>query len=61
VLEVTNQDGQPEEFESKQLGVEKVIPAGKKGLIRLRALKPGRYTFVGEYHEATAKGAIVAE
>ena len=61
VLEVANQDGQPEEFESKPMGVEKVIPAGAKMLIRLRPLKPGRYAFVGEYHEKTAKGAVIAE
>jgi hypothetical protein len=61
VLEVANQDAQPEEFESKPLGVEKVIPAGAKAIIRLRPLKPGRYRFVGEYHEKTAQGAVVAE
>jgi hypothetical protein len=29
--------------------------------IRVRALKRGTYPFVGEYHEKTAKGRIVAE
>jgi plastocyanin len=61
VLVVTNKDGTPEEFESKELRIEKVIPAGKTMKIRVRALKPGTYPFVGEYHEATAKGRIVAE
>jgi len=60
-LEVANQDGQPEEFESKPLNLEKVIAAGARGRIRLKPLKPGRYPFVGEYHEATAQGVIVAE
>ena len=59
-LEVANQDSQPEEFECKALGIEKVIPAGAKARIRVRPLKPGRYPFVGEYHEATAKGVLVA-
>ena len=27
----------------------------------LTALKPGSYPFIGEYHEATAKGRIIAE
>jgi plastocyanin len=61
VLVVTNKDGGPEELESKDLRVEKVIPPGKTVKIRVRALKPGTYPFVGEYHEQTAKGRIVAE
>ena len=61
VLVVTNKDATPEEFESKELRIEKVIPGGKTLKIRVRALKPGSYPFVGEYHEATAKGRIIAE
>ena len=61
VLVVTNRDATAEEFESKELRIEKVIPGGKTLKIRVRALKPGTYPFVGEYHEATAKGRIVAE
>ena len=61
VLAVTNKDGAPEEFESKELRIEKVVPAGKTVRIRVPALKPGRYKFFGEYHEKTAKGVIVAE
>lgn len=61
VLVVTNKDAGPEEFESKELRIEKVIPAGKTVRLRIPALKPGVYGFVGEYHEATAKGRIVAE
>ena len=61
VLVVTNKDKAPEEFESKDLRIEKVVPGGKTMKIRVRALKPGTYPFVGEYHEATAKGRIIAE
>jgi plastocyanin len=61
VLVVSNKDKTPEEFESKELRVEKVIPGGKTMQIRMRALKPGTYPFVGEYHATTAKGRIVAE
>ena len=61
VLVVTNKDKTAEEFESKDLRIEKVVPAGKTLKIRVRALKPGTYPFVGEYHEKTAKGRIVAE
>ena len=61
VITVVNEDNSAEEFESKILKVEKVIPAKSKGTVRIGPLKPGRYPFVGEFHEATAKGAVVAE
>jgi len=61
VLVVTNKDAKPEEFESKDLRIEKVIPGGKTASIRVRALKPGTYTFFGEYNPKTAQGKIVAE
>jgi plastocyanin len=60
-LVVTNKDATPEEVEGKELRVEKVVPGGKTVRILVRALKPGTYPFVGEYHESTAKGRIVAE
>ncbi len=60
-LIVHNQDSTPEEFESHSLNREKVIPGGTKATIFIGPLKPGRYPFVGEYNEATAKGAVVAE
>ncbi len=60
-LEIANQDSEPEEFEMRQLAIEKVIPAGGKGKVRLRPLGPGRYNFIGEYHEDTAQGAVVSE
>ena len=61
VLVITNKDATPEEFESKELRVEKVIPANKTLKLRMPALKPGTYKFFGEYNEATAKGRIVSE
>lgn len=61
VLVITNKDSGPEEFESKVLRLEKVIPGGKTIRLRVPSLKPGTYPFVGEYHEATAKGRIIAE
>jgi plastocyanin len=60
-LIVHNQDATPEEFESHSLNREKVIPGGAKASIYIGPLKAGRYAFVGEYNEATAKGAVVAE
>lgn len=60
-LVVHNQDATAEEFESHALNREKVVPAGAKATIFIGPLKPGRYTFFGEYHEATAKGVVVVE
>jgi plastocyanin len=60
-LVLHNQDNSAEEFESQALNREKVIPAQAKITLFIGPLKPGRYAFVGEYHEATAKGVVVAE
>ena len=60
-LVVQNDDASAEEFESHALNREKVVPGRSKVTIYIGPLKPGRYAFVGEYHEATAKGVVVAE
>ena len=61
VLVITNKDKKAEEFESKDLRIEKVIPAGKTVRLKMPALKAGTFSFVGEYNEKTAKGRIIAE
>jgi plastocyanin len=61
MITVVNDDPTPEEFESSTLKVEKVIAGKSKAVVRVGPLKPGRYPFIGEYHEATAKGVIIAE
>src|SRR5262245_42792048 len=60
-LNITNSDDTAEEFESDDLDVEKVIAAGQSATIKLGPLDAGRYEFYGEYHEETAKGALVAK
>jgi plastocyanin len=60
-LVVENRDATPEEFESHTLNREKVIAGNSKGTIVVGPLKPGRYPFVGEYHEKTAQGVVVAK
>ena len=60
-LIVVNDDITPEEFESKEMKVEKVVPGKSKAVVRIGPLKPGRYPFVGEFHEDSAKGTVVAE
>lgn len=61
IVLVKNEDPTPEEFESKALHLEKVIQGNKSAKIRIPALKPGEYPFVGEYHEDDAKGVIFAK
>ena len=60
-LTVDNQDATPEEFESKPLRVEKVVPGGSKGVVRFGPLVAGTYDFFGEFHEDSAKGKVIAE
>ena len=60
-LLVENKDATPEEFESSQLKVEKVIPGKAKATIFLGPLKAGEYKFVGEFNDKTARGVIVAK
>jgi plastocyanin len=60
-LVIENRDPTPEEFESHALNREKVIAGKSTATIFIGPLKPGRYTFVGEYHEKSAQGAIVVQ
>lgn len=58
---VKNLDASPEEFESHDLGFEKVIAGNSSATVRVKPLKPGTYIFFGEYHQDTALGHVVAE
>ena len=60
-LLVKNLDPTPEEFESHDLKREKVIAGKGEATIAIGPLKPGVYKFVGEYHESTAQGRILAK
>lgn len=59
VIEIENQDDTPEEFDSADLHVEKIIAPKSRIVIPMRPLKPGRYGFTGEYHPDTAGGTII--
>ena len=61
VLVLTNKDKEEEEFEIASLRIEKVVAGGKTLRLKMPGLKPGTYEFMGEFHEKTAKGRIVAE
>jgi plastocyanin len=60
-LLVTNLDASAEEFESHELNREKVIPGSGSASLYLGPLAPGRYPFIGEFHESSARGSVVAE
>lgn len=58
VIEVTNLNSTPAEFESKTLRVEKVVSGGGKIAVQVRPLAPGRYRFFDDYHEDTTEGFL---
>jgi len=60
-ITLINEDATPEEFDSPALKVEKVVAGKSKAVVRIGPLKPGRYPFIGEYNEATAKGVVIVE
>jgi hypothetical protein len=61
MITMTNKDATAEEFDSSDLKIEKVVAGNQSGNIRIRALKPGTYHFMGEYHDKTAQGVVIAE
>lgn len=60
-LLIHNADPTPEEFESYELNREKVISGNGKATVYVGPLEPGTYPFVGEFHESTAKGRVIAK
>jgi len=60
-LVVKNQDATPEEFESRSLKREKIIPGNSQVVLTIGPLSAGTYTFFGDFHEATAKGRIIVK
>ena len=60
-LIIYNRDPTPEEFESYELNREKVIPGGRKAIVFIGPLAPGRYPFFGEFNPQTALGTIIVE
>jgi len=60
-LIVVNEDPTPEEFESHELNREKIVTGKGKIIVFLGPLKPGKYPFFGEFHAATAQGALIAK
>ena len=59
-LTVQNDGWTTEEFESRDLNIEKMIPPSKKKTFKVGPLKAGTYTFYGDFHENTTHGTMVA-
>lgn len=60
-IEIDNQGPGAEEFESIPLRKEKVLSPGARSFVVIAPLKPGTYSFFGEFHPETAQGRIVAK
>ena len=60
-LIIENQDVTPEEFESFDLNREKVVSGNGKITIFIGPLKPGKYSYFGDFHQTSAQGTIIAE
>ena len=58
-LVIDNKDATPEEFESKELKREKVIPGNSTGFVTVGPLKAGRYPFFGDFNKKTAQGVLI--
>jgi plastocyanin len=58
---VKNLDATPEEFESNDIGFEKIIAGNSEATIRIKPLEAGTYIFFGEFHMDSALGHILVE
>ena len=58
---VKNLDPTPEEFESTDIGIEKIIAGNSEATIRIKPLEAGTYIFFGEFHMDSALGHILVE
>ncbi|HEX7759441.1 MAG TPA: cupredoxin domain-containing protein [Caulobacteraceae bacterium] len=55
---LTNQDPATEEFDSHDLQVEELVTPHGRASFTIGPLKPGTYSFMGEFHPATAQGRV---
>lgn len=57
-IQVRNLDASPEEFESYDFKVEKIMAPHATIIVPVGALKPGAYAFFGDYNPTLAKGVL---
>ena len=55
-----NRDPATEEFDSHDLRVEQLVTPMGKVSFDIGPLRPGQYSFMGEFHAGTAQGKFVA-
>jgi hypothetical protein len=58
---VYNEDATPEEFESTDFNREKIVLPNSSIIVYVGPLRPGNYSFFGDFHQDTAKGRLIAE
>ena len=59
ILVIRNLDSTVEEFDSPSLKREKILRSNDVTRVILAPLAPGRYEFVGEFYQETAKGVVI--
>jgi hypothetical protein len=59
-INLINQDAATEEFDSHDLRVEEVVTPKGRISFSIGPLKPGEYSFMGEFHADTAQGKAIA-
>ncbi len=59
-IDLVNRDPATEEFDSHDLRVEEIVTPMAKISFWIGPLKPGEYSFMGEFHAATAQGKVTA-
>jgi plastocyanin len=59
-INLVNQDPATEEFDSHDLRVEQLVTPRGRISFWIGPLKPGEYSFMGEFHAATAQGKVTA-
>ena len=57
---VLNQDTATDEFDSHDLKVEELVTPNGRMSFTVGPLKPGSYSFMGEFHAETAQGKLTA-
>ena len=57
---VINRDPATEEFDSHDLRIEKLVTPMGKVSFDIGPLRPGEYSFIGEFHAGTAQGKVTA-
>ena len=57
-ITLINRDAATEEFDSHDLRVEQLVTPMAKISFNVGPLRPGQYSFIGEFHAGTAQGKI---